>query len=530
MAFITFDHVALATPDGRPLFSNLTLSLGSERIGLVGRNGSGKSSLLTLVASGQTPADGKISVTGKVALLRQLSPDDAISVPDALGISEEWARLMRIEAGQGSAADFNLADWDLATRVDTLLTGLGLPTDIMGRTIGTLSGGERTRVALAELLVGAPDIILLDEPTNNLDDDGRAAISALLVNWKGGALIASHDRALLDRMDRIVELNPIGVRIHSGGWDSFAAARQADRLRKADALEQASRSVKSARREAQSALEKQARRDRAGKAEATKGSAPKILLGAQKRRAEATAGRLHASGAAEVDTAETQQRHAQAEVDILTPLRFSVPPTGLAANMMLLEARGVSLTVGARHIFGPLDLIVRGPERIALTGANGSGKTSLLRLLLGIGAPTHGSITAAHHRMAMLDQHMSLLDTPQDTDDSLLATMQRLNPGMATQEAHAALAAAGFRARWGQRSCASLSGGERMRLALACLFAGANPPQMLLLDEPTNHLDMEATALLESALADYDGALICVSHDATFREAIGLTRAVHLGG
>lgn len=207
-----------------------------------------------------------------------------------------------------------------------------------------------------------------------------------------------------------------------------------------------------------------------------------------------------------------------------------MPSTGLAANMMLLEARGVSLTVGARHIFGPLDLIVRGPERIALTGANGSGKTSLLSLILGIRTPTHGSITAAHHRMALLDQHMSLLDTPRDTDDSLLATMQRLNPGMATQEAHAALAAAGFRARWGERSCASLSGGERMRLALACLFAGANPPQMLLLDEPTNHLDMEATALLESALADFDGALICVSHDATFREAIGLTRAVDLGG
>lgn len=526
MAFITFDHVALATPDGRPLFSDLTLSLGSERVGLVGRNGSGKSSLLTLVASGQMPADGKISATGKVSLLRQLSPDDALSVPDALGISEEWARLIRIEAGQGSAADFNVADWDLATRVDTLLTGLGLPTDIMGRTIGTLSGGERTRVALAELLVGAPDIILLDEPTNNLDDDGRAAISALLANWKGGALIASHDRALLGQMDRIVELNPIGVRIHSGGWDSFAATRQADRLRKAGALEQASRAVKSARREAQSALEKQARRERAGKAEATKGSAPKILLGTQKRRAEATAGRLHASGAAEIDAAEAQQRHAQAEVDILTPLRFSVPPTGLAANMMLLEARGVSLTVGARHIFGPLDLIVRGPERIALTGANGSGKTSLLSLILGIRTPIRGSITAAHHRMALLDQHMSLLDT----DDSLLATMQRLNPGMATQEAHAALAAAGFRARWGERSCASLSGGERMRLALACLFAGANPPQMLLLDEPTNHLDMEATALLESALADFDGALICVSHDATFREAIGLTRAVHLGG
>lgn len=530
MALLTFDQLALATPDGHPLFSGLTLALGRERVGLVGRNGSGKSSLLRLVAQGETPVAGTIATQGRIAMLDQLPPDGAMPVADALGIGDAWAQVARIEAGQGRAADFETVDWSLPARVDSIVADLGLPADIMTRRIGSLSGGEHMRVALARLLLAAPDLILLDEPTNNLDAEGRAAIVTLLSGWKGGALVASHDRALLNHMDRIVELSPASVRIHSGGWDSFAAAREADRARKEEALEQAARAVKTARRDAQNAFEKQARHDRAGQSEARKGSAPKILLGAQKRRAEATAGRLDAAASAQIEAAEQQQRQAQAGVDILTPIRFAVPPTGLAANAMLVEARGVSLTVAGRTLFGPLDLIVRGPERIALTGANGSGKTSLLRLLLGTGAPTQGRITAAHHRMALLDQNLTLLDAPQGDDDSLLATMQRLNPGLNTQDAHAALAAAGFRGRWAARSAASLSGGERMRLALACLFARPDPPQMMLLDEPTNHLDMEATLLLETALADYDGALLCVSHDTTFRDAIGLKRVVHLGG
>ncbi len=528
MTLLTLDRVSLVAPDGRPLFSDLSLSLGTERVGLVGRNGSGKSSLLNLIADGGVPSEGTIQRGGKMALLSQLPPDDATPVPVVLGIGEAWARLDRIGRGVGSETDFDEADWSLAARVDALLTELGLPAAIMERRIGTLSGGERTRVMLAKLLIGAPDMILLDEPTNNLDADGRAAIAALLERWKGGALVASHDRELLNRMDRIVELTPIGCRIFGGGWNAFVAAREASRDRAAAELERTSRAVKQAERAKQTASEKQARRDRVGKAFAASGSAPKILLGAQKRRAEATAGRASKLGDALVDEALEARAEAARAMEIVTPIRFAVPPSGLSSNHILVEAHDLVYAVEGRTLFGPISFTIKGPERIALTGRNGSGKTSLTRLILGQAQPQAGSINADQPRIALLDQHMSLLDAGPSADASLIATMQRLNPALSAHDARAALASAGFRGSWGEREVHSLSGGERVRFALACLFARPAPPQLLILDEPTNHLDIEATELLEAALTAYDGAILCVSHDTAFREAIGLRREIGL--
>ncbi len=528
MTLLTLDHVALATPDGRPLFSGLSLSLDDGRTGLVGRNGSGKSSLLHAIAKGTPPAQGTIRTGGRVALLRQLSPGDSLRVADALGIGEAMARLQRIEAGTASDEDHDRADWALGARVEARLAEFGLPDDILGRRVGTLSGGERTRVSLLGLLLGEPDLILLDEPTNNLDAEGRAAIAALLDGWSGGALVASHDRALLERMDRIVELTPVGCTIFTGGWSAFAAAREAARSRAADELDRSERELRQAERARQAEREKQARRDRTGKAAAAKGIDPKILLGAQKRRAEVTAGRYRQQGDALVDAARAARAGAARAVEVVTPLRFDLPPSGLPTQHRLVEARGLSLAFGNRRLFGPLDFTITGPERIALSGPNGAGKSSLIRLLLGALQPTSGTVRVMTGRIALLDQHLALLDPPPGAAGDMLAAMQRLNPGMSGHDAHAALAAAGFRNTWAARETASLSGGERMRLALACLFAGASPPQLLLLDEPTNHLDLEATELLEAALCAYDGAILCVSHDPAFRQAIGLDRTIAL--
>src|SRR6188474_608954 len=293
-AFLVLDSISLATPDGRPLFDGLTFAIGRERTGLVGRNGCGKSTLLRLIAGEIEAAGGSLQRLGSIGMLAQLS-DDRLTVDEALGVADGLARLRRLERGEGafegSLDDAAEADWTLEARIQAALTDAGLPSLPLHRRIVSLSGGERTRLALARLLIEAPDLLLLDEPTNNLDTDGRRAVAQLLERWQGGVLVASHDRALLERVDRIVELTPIGISIFGGGWPAFAEAREAARTRAADDLDRASDALRNTERALQKAREKKSRRDKAGRAWRAKGIEDKMFMDREKERAENSAAR-----------------------------------------------------------------------------------------------------------------------------------------------------------------------------------------------------------------------------------------------
>ena len=522
-AFITLNSVSLTTPDARPLFDGLTLSVGQERTGLVGRNGCGKSTLLSLLAGDVSPASGTVQRAGRVGRLEQV-PDETLSVAEALGVAVGLECLKRLAAGEGSVADAAEADWTLEARLAEVLSQTGLPEMDMDRAMRTLSGGERTRVMLARLLLAAPDVLLLDEPTNNLDRDGRTAIGDLMARWKGGVVVASHDRALLEHVDRIVELTPVGVTVFGGGWSAFKAARDAARARAEAELDRAGSELKRTERDAQAAREKQDRRDKTGRAARARGDAPKMLLDARAQRAEATrargndvAERLGEAGREALDA-------ARARVVVETPFHIDLPQTGLPTSRDLLALRDVVMRRGGRHLFGPLTLDVRGPERVAVRGANGSGKTTLLRMIAGELEPTEGEVRRLTERAAMLDQHVSLLAP----EDSVLDNLRRLNPALSENAARAALARFAFRNTAALQPAGSLSGGERLRAGMACVFARAEAPELLILDEPTNHLDLAAIELLEVALSGFDGALMVVSHDEGFLSAIGVTREVRL--
>src|SRR6476646_6997388 len=359
-AFLVLDSICLATPDGRPLFDGLTLAFGRERTGLVGRNGCGKSTLLRLIAGEIDPAGGSLQRIGSIGMLAQ-RPDERLTVEEALGVAGDLTRLRRLERGEGSLDDAADADWTLETRMQAALTDAGLPSLSLHRPIASLSGGERTRLALARLLIEAPDLLLLDEPTNNLDSDGRQAVAQLLERWQGGVMVASHDRSLLERVDRIVELTPVGITVFGGGWSAFIDHRNAARTRAEADLGRATDALRNAERAVQKAREKKARRDKAGRAWRAKGIEDKMFMDREKERAENSAAReSHLAGRLIGDRTEALEA-ARARVEILTPLAIDLPQTDLPDGRELVTFKDVAMAFGARHLFGPLSFDVRGP-------------------------------------------------------------------------------------------------------------------------------------------------------------------------
>ncbi|MBX5133877.1 ABC-F family ATP-binding cassette domain-containing protein [Rhizobium lentis] len=524
-ASITLSQISWATPDGRPLFSDLDFSFGRHRSGLIGRNGVGKTTLLKLISGDIRPQSGSISISGSLGMLRQsvqVAADETIA--DLFGVAAALALLRRAEAGAATADEVASADWSLEARIATALNRTGLDAE-PETPLAALSGGQRTRAALAALIFSEPDFLLLDEPTNNLDRDGRAAVIALISGWRAGAVIVSHDRELLESVDQIVELTSLGATRYGGNWSHYRERKALELAAARHDLADAERRMAEVARKAQATVERQAHRDSAGRKMATKGGIPRIMLGGMKERSETTGGDNARLAERRRTRVLEEAKAAREKIEILQPLSVSLPATGLPASKIVLKVDGV--TAGYRPdepVISDLSFDVTGPERIAVTGPNGSGKTTLLALITGELRAWAGTV-AVMTGFAMLDQKVSLLDPSTSIRDNF----RRINPQADENTCRAALARFMFRADAAMQTVSTLSGGQLLRAGLACTL-GAAPPPLLILDEPTNHLDIDSISAVEAGLIAYDGALIVVSHDETFLENIGITRRLELPG
>ncbi|RKS08790.1 ATPase subunit of ABC transporter with duplicated ATPase domains [Nocardiopsis sp. Huas11] len=511
--------------DGTVVFDGLSLTLGRGRTGLVGANGAGKSTLLRLLAGRLRPSRGSVTVGGSLAYLPQnVTLDTGMRVDQAMGIADTRAALHAIESGDASERHFETVgdDWDIEERTLATLGSLGLGGIELDRTVGRLSGGETVLLRLATVLLERPDVLLLDEPTNNLDLFARRRLYDTVETWRSGSLVVvSHDLELLERVDRIAELRTGSVTVHGGGWTAYQEALAVQQEAAERTLRAADADVRRQKRELEETHIKLARRQRTAKKAAAERGIPKIVQGALKRAAQESAGKLRGTHEERLDEARERREEAADAVRDDAEIRVDLPHTEVPSGRSVLRLSGVRPRFG-RLVSG--DLLVSGPERIALVGRNGAGKTTLLRAIAGQQPPEEGEVEV-FVPTRFLPQRLDVLDE----ELSIAENVSRAAPGVSAQHIRAQLARFLFKGSRAAQNAGTLSGGERFRASLAATMLASPAPQLLMLDEPTNNLDLSSVRQLTNALEAYRGALVIASHDLRFLESVGITRWLSLG-
>ncbi|MBN9239382.1 MAG: ABC transporter [Micrococcales bacterium 70-64] len=507
MSSLLLSDVSLRWPDGTVALSGITAAFGRGRTGLTGANGAGKSTLLRLLAGELTPTTGSITASGTVGYLPQdLALDGDRTLADVLGVSATLAAVDAIAAGDVSPENFDAVgdDWDVEERAVAVLSGLGFTgAGSLRREVRSLSGGEVVLAGLARLRLAASSITLLDEPTDNLDRRARELLYSAVRGWTGTLVVVSHDRELLDLMDDTAELYEGGLRMFGGNFTAYLEqldAEQETAERLVRTAEQGLRVEKRQRIEAETTL---AHRAREGRTAFEQKRVPKIIANQRKSNAQVSAGRYRGMHAEKVEAAESALEAAEAKLRSDDHIRVALPETRVPAGRTVLELEG--------------DLVVRGPERIALVGANGAGKTTLLERIAA------GDVPFRIPEAGYLRQRIDDLG-----EASVVDTVRAAAPGRSPNEVRAQLARFLFRGARAERPVGQLSGGERFRVALARILLADPAPQLLLLDEPTNSLDRASVTQLVDALEAYQGALVVVSHDEEFLGRLGLTRRLEL--
>lgn len=520
-------NLSFCWPNGTRVFEGLSFVFDTGRIGLVAPNGAGKTTLLKLIVGRHRPDAGSVSARGVVGYLSQELPyRPDLTVAEVLGVAPVLSALQALDGGDVRDEVFAAVgdDWDIAERVAAELDRLGLGHIALDRRLDSVSGGEIVALGLAAQLLRRPDVLLLDEPTNNLDLDSRDRLYRVLDDYSGCLIVASHDRLLLERMDRIAELTSSEVHWYGGNYAFYRQERQRAQVVAEQQLRCAESDLQRQQRDRQRARERAARRTGNAIRNRQQLGLPKALLDKRESRAQESAARSDQRHAARVEVAGARVDEASRALREQPRIVVDLPHTRVPVGRTVFTAKGIQLRRQGVPLFAGegIDLTIRGPERIALTGPNGAGKSSLLRAISGQ-IRAEGS-RGAHVPIAYLSQRLDGLDPEMSVADNFAG----FTPSMPHVDRMTRLARFLFPGTRAQQAVATLSGGERLRATLACVLNAEPAPQLLLLDEPTNNLDLPSVAQLVGALSAYRGAFVVVSHDEQFLAELNLDRRLRL--
>ncbi|EMN1228783.1 TPA: ABC-F family ATP-binding cassette domain-containing protein [Enterobacter roggenkampii] len=511
-------QVTCQFPTGDTLFGPLNLTLEPSLCALVGRNGSGKTRLLRLLAGLDEPATGHIERFGSHAWVAQQHViSSQTTLAELLGYDAIFTARKRIDSGDYQPDDLALLDgyWDIAERLSEAFINATLPPFEPDKPAIELSGGERIRALLCGAFTAGADFLLLDEPTNHLDRQGRAWFYDQLSRYQGGVLVASHDRELLEQVPRILELSASGLRSYGGNYADYQAQRDAEQQAARAALEHAATERKRTRARMQKEHDDSQRRSAKTLRTVDTLNIASFERVKYKGAAKERIGTWKKQHSEQNEALNAAVNKARERVEDDNPVMFTLPGSQIPEGKQVLVLEDLVLQHVPVH---PLTWRMDGPMRVALKGPNGCGKSTLLKTLLGEVAPRSGSYKVSVS-CAYLDQHLSRLDLSQSVMTHLNLSHTPLEEGvLRTRLAQLQLGADKV-----MLPLAALSGGERLKAALACVLWRAEATQLLLLDEPTNHLDLASVQAIEAALAGFPGALLVVSHDEAFLSGLTLT-------
>jgi ATPase subunit of ABC transporter with duplicated ATPase domains len=527
-SMLTLSSVSYALPTGRRLFENVTFTLNdNEKAALIGSNGTGKSSLFKIV-TGEIRAGGSVSSNQKPYYVPQLFGQfDHQTIAQALRVDDKLHALKQILNGQATEHYLSLLDddWSLEDRIAEALNYWRVPAYDLYTPLGKLSGGEKTKIFLAGIKIHHPALILLDEPTNHLDRDSRNALYRFVESSTASVLITSHDRSLLSLLNPILELSANGVVSYGGNFAFYSRQKQIEvEALKAD-LKGKEVALRKAREKERETLQRQQKLDARGKRKQEKAGLPTIVQNTLKNSAERSTAKIKEVHAGKIAGIASDLKTLRASLPDFSKMKMNIDPSRQHAGKVLFEAIGVNLQYHRQLWKVHLDLRICSGERWAVQGANGSGKSSLLRVILGHLEPGTGTVKRGDFSSLYVDQEYSLLNSELTVTEQA-QTFNTLQ--LDEHEINVRLSRFLFTKEEWQKRCDLLSGGERMRLMLCCLSIAQASPGMIILDEPTNNLDIQSVDILTGAIRDYEGTLIVVSHDEHFLRDVNIQHRIEL--
>lgn len=527
---LILQNISYAHPNKNLLFDRINLAVTQyEKIALIGNNGSGKSTLLKLISKELQPLSGELIVKSEPYFVPQIVGQfNHLTIGQALKVEDKLQALQEILSGDVSVENYTILndDWTIEERCNEALKYWQLTNLDLSQKMETLSGGQKTKVFLAGISIHQPQLVLLDEPSNHLDISGRQLLYGFIQSTRSTLIIVSHDRKLLNLLDKVAELSKRGITIYGGNYDFYTQQKHTEQNALNQDLLSKEKALRKAKEKERETLERQQKLNSRGKGKQEKAGVARIMMNTLRNNAENSTSRLQGVHTEKIAGIKEELQELRSALPGIDQMKFGFDHSSLHKGKILFKADDINYSYNNHPLWNKnLTFEITSGERLVLKGLNGSGKTTLIKIITGKTGVKTGTVYLAESKSVYIDQDYSLIDNQLKVYEQV----QQLNvSALQEHELKTRLNRFLFTKDDWDKSCSALSGGEKMRLILCCLTISNQAPDIIILDEPTNNLDIQNIEILTAAINEYEGTLIVVSHDETFLEQANIKRTIQL--